>query len=137
MGKAVLPRKVTLTVKFADDEHVTFVYAETFAPGEEALTANAIRSLRSLIHPGVRMIQPNPLTVRMSGTVPFVVLGDLMVGEWLSWSTLGNASMSTIIKAIGRALHGTRPGRVKLRDVIVSATSDMAEKPDNDPVAVR
>jgi len=129
--QAILPRKVMLSVESTDAEHVAFVYEETFAPGEEKLATNAIEVVRALIHPDAQAILVEPLTARLSGTVPITAFGDMMVGEFLSWSTLGNASMSTILRAVGIGLQGTRPGRVKLRDLIIGATSSLAEKHDN------
>ncbi len=84
--KAILPTAVRLKCT-RKGRRATFVYEEDY--GNPGVVKNSIAAFTGLIPEGLTMQAIGKKTVRISGTVDYSTLANMMMTEFLCWSTIG------------------------------------------------
>ena len=95
---SVLPREVLLKAKFVDDENVDVEYTETFRPEEAALGDRTFKIMKpGAEYVGIKLERVAPETIKPSGVMTSTTLGNMMLTEWLCWSSLGEMKFRDVL----------------------------------------
>ncbi len=91
-----------------DGQKVKFKYTESF---ESAKLVKDTRRLigSALASSGISLrITDRGLTMVLSGTVPRAQFGNMLIGEFLNWGTLGEMTLSSLLLGTFRSANTTK-----------------------------
>lgn len=111
MSKFIYPETVTLEVRPAKKKGLLRVYYREAFPQHPELVKQTVRVMREIAHalPRGLRIKSGKTWLVLHGTVTRETIGDMMVGEFMPWSSLGSVPLRRLFEsALGGAIVSHR-----------------------------
>jgi hypothetical protein len=101
----VIPNAVNIHAHTMKDGRIEFDYEESFTEKQaaevnttlEQLVKRTYEMMKHIPMPGIKLKRVKKDTLQISGKVSRTKFGDIMMGEFLSWGTMGNMTLSQML----------------------------------------
>jgi len=129
--QAVIPDAVDLKIKKLGEDTYDFLYVEGFPEGSEEMVSATFGAASALGEMGgLSAFQPSPLCIGFKGQCSMATCANVMVGEFMMWSTIGSATLRDLL--CGAVAGAATRGRAQFAKE-VGETLDKFPKIDEGP----